>query len=171
MSHTFIGISRVVGGKPRAVPAEDFHCEQCNPILAAARVINPQLRPVNVNRGRRARLAARIDLIEREVTRERQRRQSEKQAAIFATARGEPSHPVPQSGVALEMAKQLAGQALFDEGASRILENLGLNPGGRNKSWSGPAYTENASAELDTTIPKAAPGGREKSVSPRIRGV
>jgi hypothetical protein len=106
--------------------------------------------------------------IKAEVARDRRQREFENRAAIFARAQGKAPSPVPQSGVAIEMAKLLAGQALFDSRAVKILENLGLNPSGRNKSWRGPVYSDAAEFELDGA-PKALPGVREKTASPRVR--
>lgn len=109
--------------------------------------------------------AMRVRQIQREVLQERRRR-FEQHAAIFARARGEELSPVPQSGVALQMGKLLAGQALFDPAAARILENLGLTAG----SWKGLVYDGDNAAELDSATPKALDRGRrEKTAAPRLR--
>jgi hypothetical protein len=101
----------------------------------------------------------------REVLQERRYREFEEQAAIFAASRGEALSPVPESGVALKMAKLLAGQALIDPGARRILENLGLHPGELNSSWRGPVYTGDPGPEEKAL----GRGRREKTSIPRVR--
>ena len=118
----------------------------------------------------RQRVRDRVAQIQREVAQERKQRESEKQAEIFARAQGKGPSPVPQSGVAGEMKKLLEGQALFDPGAGRILKNLGLKRGGLNSSWRGPIYSDAADATLDSTVPQAMPGRREKTAAPRLRG-
>jgi hypothetical protein len=62
------------------------------------------------------------------------------------------------------MAKLLGGQALFDAAAGDILEHLGLNSSGRNRSWRGPVYSDGTAAELDGSMRKAQDlGHREKT--------
>ena len=118
----------------------------------------------------RQRARARVAQIQRGVLQERKQREFEKQVAIFALAQGKAPSPVPQSGVAGQMEKLLKGQALFDPGQRKFWRISGSARVGRNKSWRGPVYSEAAGATLDSTVPQAMPGRREKTASPRLRG-